>query len=129
MQTNPSMSMSPVSGMRIPLGANAAVGSVSSVDSFRSSGVCASSIAVTPMRPRICICCAEPMTEDKHALSGNPNVCNSCLSLLEEPELGMPRSEKDYDGMPTNSVVTLQESLNADSVMIQTEFTAEQTKP
>ena len=35
------------------------------------------------MRPRICICCGEPITEHGNALSRNPNLCASCSSLTD----------------------------------------------
>ena len=41
------------------------------------------------MKPRICICCGEPLGETSHALSRNPNVCPSCSSLadgMDEPK-------------------------------------------
>src|SRR5437867_1209808 len=40
------------------------------------------------MKPRICICCGEAMSEKGNALSRNPNVCASCSSLadgMDEP--------------------------------------------
>ncbi|HWX20803.1 MAG TPA: hypothetical protein VN578_12970 [Candidatus Binatia bacterium] len=35
------------------------------------------------MKPRICICCGETMSERGNALSRNPNVCASCSSLAD----------------------------------------------
>jgi hypothetical protein len=35
------------------------------------------------MRPRICICCGETMSETGNLLSRNPNVCASCSSLAD----------------------------------------------
>ena len=35
------------------------------------------------MKPRICICCGEPMIERGNALSRNPNICASCSSLAD----------------------------------------------
>jgi len=35
------------------------------------------------MKPRICICCGEPMAESSHGLSRNPNVCASCSSMAD----------------------------------------------
>jgi hypothetical protein len=40
------------------------------------------------MKPRICICCSEPLTEDKRAHICNPNVCSACFSLLAAMENG-----------------------------------------
>jgi hypothetical protein len=38
------------------------------------------------MKPRVCMCCGEPMTERSVALSRNPNVCASCSSLADGME-------------------------------------------
>jgi hypothetical protein len=38
------------------------------------------------MKPRICICCGEPIPEPGNALSRNPNVCASCSSLADGME-------------------------------------------
>jgi hypothetical protein len=35
------------------------------------------------MKPRICICCGEPMSASGNELSRNPNVCASCSSLVD----------------------------------------------
>jgi len=35
------------------------------------------------MRPRICICCGEPMSETGNAFSRNPNMCSSCSSMAD----------------------------------------------
>ena len=35
------------------------------------------------MSPTICICCCEPISESSRALSRNPNVCASCLSMVD----------------------------------------------
>jgi len=35
------------------------------------------------MKPRICICCGDPMLKRGNALSRNPNVCASCSSLAD----------------------------------------------
>jgi len=35
------------------------------------------------MNPRVCICCGEPMAENNHGLSRNPNVCASCSSMAD----------------------------------------------
>ena len=51
------------------------------------------------MKPRVCICCGEPISEKGNALSRNPNLCASCSSLtdgmeeLETPE--SPRPERE----------------------------------
>ena len=42
----------------------------------------------TRMKPRICICCGEPMTESLASLSRNPNVCSSCSSLVDGMDEG-----------------------------------------
>jgi hypothetical protein len=36
------------------------------------------------MKPRICMCCGEPMAVRREAVSRNPNVCASCSSILDE---------------------------------------------
>ena len=38
------------------------------------------------MRPRICICCGEPMAPRGNSLSRNPNVCASCSSRADGME-------------------------------------------
>jgi hypothetical protein len=49
------------------------------------------------MKPRICVCCGEPISEKGNVLSRNPNLCASCSSLAdgmgeaESPE--SPRAE------------------------------------
>ena len=35
------------------------------------------------MKPRICVCCGESMTEAGNALSRNPNICASCSSMAD----------------------------------------------
>jgi hypothetical protein len=35
------------------------------------------------MKPRICVCCGEPIAESGDALSRNPNMCASCSSLAD----------------------------------------------
>ena len=35
------------------------------------------------MSPTICICCCEPISETSKALSRNPNICASCLSMVD----------------------------------------------
>src|SRR5262249_18353261 len=45
-------------------------------------GRCAE-VGVASMNPRICICCGEPMAENNHGLSRNPNVCASCSSMAD----------------------------------------------
>ena len=36
---------------------------------------------VRNMKPRICMCCGEPLPEGENVLSRNPNVCASCSSM------------------------------------------------
>ena len=40
------------------------------------------------MKPRICRCCGEPMSEEGNTLSRNPNVCASCSSMADGMEGG-----------------------------------------
>lgn len=49
------------------------------------------------MKPRICICCREPMSEKGNALSRNPNVCASCSSLADGMEESRPSETKDLE--------------------------------
>lgn len=35
------------------------------------------------MKPRVCVCCGEPISEKGSALSRNPNMCASCSSLAD----------------------------------------------
>ena len=35
------------------------------------------------MKPRICICCGEEISEHGNTLSRNPNLCASCSSLAD----------------------------------------------
>ncbi len=46
------------------------------------------------MKPRICRCCGEPMSEGANALSRNPNVCASCSSMAD----GMDQSSLPSEG-------------------------------
>jgi len=47
------------------------------------------------MKPRICICCGEPLGETSHALSRNPNVCPSCSSLADGmEESNLPQAQE-----------------------------------
>lgn len=41
------------------------------------------------MKPRVCVCCGESMSERGGSLSRNPNVCASCSSLVD----GAPEGE------------------------------------
>jgi hypothetical protein len=51
------------------------------------------------MKPRICMCCGEPLPEGENVLSRNPNVCASCSSMDDGmgessvPELAGEESE------------------------------------
>src|SRR5262245_12692245 len=51
-------------------------------------------IRIIDMRPRVCICCGEPMSERGGAFSRNPNMCASCSSMADgmgdETESGPP---------------------------------------
>ena len=35
------------------------------------------------MKPRVCVCCGEPISEKENALWRYPNMCASCSSLPE----------------------------------------------
>ena len=48
------------------------------------------------MKPRVCICCGEPISEKGNALSRNPNLCASCSSLTD----GMEESETPESPRP-----------------------------
>jgi hypothetical protein len=61
------------------------------------------------IRPRICICSSEPMGEDSHAHSRNPNVCAICFNLLDETQ---------GSNTPHNSVVSRKEDVHATGVTI-----------
>lgn len=61
------------------------------------------------MSPRICVCCAEPITVQGYADSGNPNLCASCFNLSEGMSESSPPSlsnfyEKNAAGMDFQSV-------------------------
>src|SRR5262245_38799628 len=51
----------------------------------------------TAIRPRICICCGEPMVERGNALSRNPNICASCSSLADGAEAHLEQTTQDDD--------------------------------
>jgi len=36
------------------------------------------------VKPSVCMCCGEPMTPKSPALSGNPNICASCVSFVDD---------------------------------------------
>ena len=42
---------------------------------------------VKDMKPRICICCGEEISEHGNTLSRNPNLCASCSSLADGMDL------------------------------------------
>jgi hypothetical protein len=52
------------------------------------------------MKPRVCVCCGEPISEKGDALSRNPNMCASCSSLadgigeVDTPECPRPEWEQ-----------------------------------
>src|SRR5262252_2750692 len=52
------------------------------------------------VRPRICICCGEPMSEAGNSLSRNPNVCASCSSLADGMEEG---AHAEFETIPPRS--------------------------
>lgn len=61
------------------------------------------------MKPRLCICCGEPMAAGANSLSRNPNVCASCSSMADGMDF-----ETCSDGAPgvteiQNLVATPQE--------------------
>jgi hypothetical protein len=35
------------------------------------------------MKPRVCVCCGEPISDKGNALSRNPSLCASCSSLAD----------------------------------------------
>jgi hypothetical protein len=51
------------------------------------------------MSPRICVCCAEPITGQGESFSGNPNLCASCSKLSEDMPESSPSSIPDFDEM------------------------------
>ena len=52
------------------------------------------------MKPRVCVCCGEPMAENANALSRNPNMCASCSSLAD----GMEELESERCGGPASKM-------------------------
>jgi hypothetical protein len=63
------------------------------------------------MKPRICRCCGEAMSEGTNALSRNPNVCASCSSLADGmggsnlPPMEAPLAEELEIEIPAESAV------------------------
>ena len=51
------------------------------------------------MSPRICVCCAEPITGQGESFSSNPNLCASCFKLSEGMSESSPSSILDFDEM------------------------------
>jgi len=55
------------------------------------------------MSPRICICCGQPMAVGGKALSRNPNICATCLTILDSKEESKPgehrKTEKSDNGV------------------------------
>ena len=49
------------------------------------------------MSPRICVCCAEPITGQGESFSSNPNLCASCFKLSEGMSESSPSSIPDFD--------------------------------
>jgi hypothetical protein len=51
------------------------------------------------MKPRVCICCGEPIPGKGNVLSRNPNMCASCSSLADGMEGSdapeSPRAEQE----------------------------------
>ncbi len=58
------------------------------------------------MRPRVCVCCGELMSERGGALSRNPNICASCSSLLD----GIDEND---DKAPPEAITELQRQVQA----------------
>ena len=52
------------------------------------------------MKPRICICCGEPILPEANAHSRNPNVCASCSSLLDGLEGFAVTTVEDSSNLP-----------------------------
>jgi hypothetical protein len=61
------------------------------------------------VKPLICTCCSEPMTEEGHTHSCNPNVCASCFNILDE---------KQERNTPADSVVSLKKDVHATGVIV-----------
>jgi hypothetical protein len=55
------------------------------------------------MKPRICVCCGEPLLAGGNALSRNPNICASCSSLVDGIDETRVPSVQQY--APESSVV------------------------
>jgi len=51
------------------------------------------------MSPRICVCCAEPITGQSESFSSNPNLCASCFNLTEGMYESSPSSIPDFGEM------------------------------
>jgi len=49
------------------------------------------------MRPRVCICCGERMSETGNAFSRNPNMCASCSSMADGMADEESSLEKDQE--------------------------------
>jgi RNA polymerase-binding transcription factor DksA len=56
------------------------------------------------MKPRVCICCGEPIPERRSDLPRNPNMCASCSNLADGlEELDAPESAHSEEGRPLAS--------------------------
>ena len=53
------------------------------------------------MKPRVCICCGEPIPEKGGTFPRNPNMCASCSSLADGmEESDMPESPRPEQVRP-----------------------------
>lgn len=53
------------------------------------------------MKPRICVCCGEPIADKGNALSRNRNICASCSSLSDGlDEADTPKSRRSANQRP-----------------------------
>ena len=61
---------------------------------------------VKDMKPRICICCGEEISERGNTLSRNPNLCASCSSLADGMDLSDHSTLLEEKLPPTNQDLT-----------------------
>jgi hypothetical protein len=67
------------------------------------------------MNPRICICCGEPMAENNHGMSRNPNVCASCSSMADGIGELLPKAE----AIPSSRAESHQQRIPREQVVIE----------
>ncbi len=67
------------------------------------------------MRPRVCICCGEAISERGNELSRNPNICASCSSLADGMDDSDSATPPDSKTIPFPTPIAPQAPAPADT--------------